>query len=151
GIMSCKESAYERAAQSACSSQALRRSRGAGSGRRSATDGWPGRGASTRTRLGSGVHRRADPAPPLPANDPPPAAIRAGLRRRRGNRSLDDGVRGVQLGDRVADMTVVGSNTAYRALRADRVALVPAGLDAAEAATLILSWTTAYQLLHRAA
>jgi NADPH:quinone reductase len=28
---------------------------------------------------------------------------------------------------------------------------VPAGIDAAEAATLILSWTTAYQLLHRAA
>jgi len=28
---------------------------------------------------------------------------------------------------------------------------VPAGLNAAEAATLILSWTTAYQLLHRAA
>jgi NADPH:quinone reductase-like Zn-dependent oxidoreductase len=28
---------------------------------------------------------------------------------------------------------------------------VPTGLDAAEAATLILSWTTAYQLLHRAA
>src|SRR5262249_35781849 len=30
-------------------------------------------------------------------------------------------------------------------------ARVPAGVDAAEAATLILSWTTAYQLLHRAA
>ena len=28
---------------------------------------------------------------------------------------------------------------------------MPAGLDPAEAATLILSWTTAYQLLHRAA
>ena len=28
---------------------------------------------------------------------------------------------------------------------------MPAGVDAAEAATLILSWTTAYQLLHRAA
>jgi NADPH:quinone reductase-like Zn-dependent oxidoreductase len=28
---------------------------------------------------------------------------------------------------------------------------VPPGLDAAEAATLILSWTTAYQLLHRVA
>jgi len=28
---------------------------------------------------------------------------------------------------------------------------VPAGVDAAEAATLILIWTTAYQLLHRAA
>jgi NADPH:quinone reductase-like Zn-dependent oxidoreductase len=31
------------------------------------------------------------------------------------------------------------------------VVRVPAGLDAAEAATLILSWTTAYQLLHRTA
>jgi len=64
---------------------------------------------------------------------------------------LGDGVRGFQLGDRVADMTVVGSNAAYRTLRADRLARVPAGVDAAEAATLILSWTTAYQLLHRAA
>jgi NADPH:quinone reductase-like Zn-dependent oxidoreductase len=64
---------------------------------------------------------------------------------------LGDGVSGFQLGDRVADMTVVGSNAAYRTLRADRLTRVPAGLDAAEAATLILSWTTAYQLLHRAA
>lgn len=64
---------------------------------------------------------------------------------------LGDGAGGFQVGDRVADMTVVGSNAAYRTLRADRLARVPAGLDAAEAATLILSWTTAYQLLHRAA
>jgi NADPH2:quinone reductase len=64
---------------------------------------------------------------------------------------LGDGVHGFQVGDRVADMTVVGSNAAYRTLRADRLARVPPGLDAAEAATLILSWTTAYQLLHRAA
>jgi NADPH:quinone reductase-like Zn-dependent oxidoreductase len=64
---------------------------------------------------------------------------------------LGGGVRGFQVGDRVADLTVVGSNAAYRTLRADRLARVPAGLDAAEAATLILSWTTAYQLLHRAA
>jgi NADPH:quinone reductase-like Zn-dependent oxidoreductase len=64
---------------------------------------------------------------------------------------LGDGVRGFQLGDRVADLTVLGSNAAYRTLRADRLTRVPAGLDAAEAATLILSWTTAYQLLHRAA
>jgi NADPH:quinone reductase-like Zn-dependent oxidoreductase len=64
---------------------------------------------------------------------------------------LGDGVHGLQLGDRVADMTVVGSNAAYRTLRADRLTRVPAGLDAAEAATLILSWTTAYQLLHRVA
>ena len=64
---------------------------------------------------------------------------------------LGDGVRDLQIGDRVADLTVVGSNAAYRTLRADRLTRVPAGLDAAEAATLILSWTTAYQLLHRAA
>jgi NADPH:quinone reductase len=63
---------------------------------------------------------------------------------------LGDGVSGFQLGDRVADMTVVGSNTAYRTLRARDLVRVPAGVDAAEAATLILSWTTAYQLLHRA-
>src|SRR5499426_136636 len=64
---------------------------------------------------------------------------------------LGDGVRGLQLGDRVADMTVIGSNAAYRTLRTDRVTRVPAGVDAAEAAALILSWTTAYQLLHRSA
>ena len=64
---------------------------------------------------------------------------------------LGDGVRGFQLGDRVADMTVIGSNAAYRTLRADRLTRVPAGLDAAAAATLILSWMTAHQLLHRAA
>src|SRR5512136_2308217 len=64
---------------------------------------------------------------------------------------LGDGVSSFQLGDRVADMTVIGSNAAYRTLRADHVTRVPAGVDAAEAAALILSWTTAYQLLHRAA
>jgi NADPH:quinone reductase len=64
---------------------------------------------------------------------------------------VGDGVRDFQVGDLVADMTVVGSNAAYRTLRADDVTRVPAGVDAAEAATLILSWTTAYQLLHRAA
>src|SRR5215472_2373769 len=64
---------------------------------------------------------------------------------------LGDCVSGFRLGDRVADMTVLGSNAAYCTLRADRLTRVPAGLDAAEAAALILSWTTAYQLLHRAA
>src|SRR6266702_6467743 len=64
---------------------------------------------------------------------------------------LGDGVSGFQLGDRVADLTVLGSNAAYRTLRADHLTRLPAGVDAAEAAALILSWTTAYQLLHRAA
>jgi NADPH:quinone reductase len=64
---------------------------------------------------------------------------------------LGEGVSGLQLGDRVADMTVVGSNAAYRTLRVNDLTRVPTGVDAAEAATLILSWTTAYQLLHREA
>ncbi len=64
---------------------------------------------------------------------------------------LGEGVTVFQIGDRVADMTVVGSNAAYRTLRADQLARVPPGVDAAEAAALILSWTTAYQLLHRTA
>lgn len=63
---------------------------------------------------------------------------------------LGDDVSGFQVGDRVADMTVLGSNAAYRTSgrppdpcrRASR---------RPEAAALILSWTTAYQLLHRAA
>jgi NADPH:quinone reductase-like Zn-dependent oxidoreductase len=64
---------------------------------------------------------------------------------------LGHGVSGYQLGDRVADLTVLGSNAAYRTLLASHLTRVPAGVDAAEAAALILSWTTAYQLLHRAA
>lgn len=64
---------------------------------------------------------------------------------------LGENVSGFQLGDRVADMTVLGSNAAYRTLCAKHLGRVPPGIDAAEAATLILSWTTAYQLLHRAA
>jgi NADPH2:quinone reductase len=63
---------------------------------------------------------------------------------------LGDRVSGFQLGDRVADMTVLGSNAAYRTLRASNLTPMPAGLDVAEAATLILSWMTAYQLLRRA-
>jgi NADPH:quinone reductase-like Zn-dependent oxidoreductase len=64
---------------------------------------------------------------------------------------LGDGVSGLRLDDRVADLTVVGSNAAYRTLRPRHLTRVPVGVDAAEAAALILSWTTAYQLLHRAA
>jgi len=64
---------------------------------------------------------------------------------------LGEGVTDFHIGERVADMTVVGSNAAYRTLRADHLSRVPEGVDAAEAASLVLSWTTAYQLLHRVA
>lgn len=55
------------------------------------------------------------------------------------------------VGDRIADLTVTGSYARYRTLRADRVVRVPPSVDPAEAAALVLSWTTAYQLLHRVA
>jgi NADPH:quinone reductase-like Zn-dependent oxidoreductase len=64
---------------------------------------------------------------------------------------VDPGVAGFRIGDRVADMTVVGSNATYRTLRAKDLVKVPPVVDSAEAATLILSWMTAYQLLHRSA
>ena len=64
---------------------------------------------------------------------------------------LGQGVTDFRVGERVADLTVTGSNVAYRTLRADHLTRVPPGIDAAEAAAVILSWTTAYQLLHRTA
>lgn len=64
---------------------------------------------------------------------------------------IGEAVSGFGIGDLVADMTVVGSNAAYRTLRAVDLTRVPMPVDAAEAAALILSWTTAYQMLHRAA
>jgi NADPH:quinone reductase len=42
---------------------------------------------------------------------------------------LGEGVSGFRVGDQVADMTVVGSNAAYRTLRADQLAHVPPGVD----------------------
>src|SRR5262244_4287581 len=38
---------------------------------------------------------------------------------------LGEGVQGLKVGDCVADMTVVGSNAAWRTLRADHLARVP--------------------------
>jgi NADPH2:quinone reductase len=59
------------------------------------------------------------------------------------------GVASLAVGQRVADLTMTGSYAQYRTLRADRVITVDAAIDPAEATTLVLSWMTAYQLLHR--
>src|SRR5581483_5894157 len=141
----------ERAAQPSCSSQALRRSRRAGGGRRSPSDSRPG---EVRVRvLASGLEytdvviRRHLYAQTMRRR--PPFVL--GYDVIGEIDQLGDGVSGFQLGDRVADMTVLGSNAAYRTLRASDLTRVPADVDAAEVAALILSWTTAYQLLHRAA
>jgi NADPH2:quinone reductase len=62
---------------------------------------------------------------------------------------VGSGVSSLTVGQRVADLTMTGSYAQYRTLKADRVAVVDPALDPAEATTLVLSWMTAYQLLHR--
>jgi NADPH:quinone reductase len=58
---------------------------------------------------------------------------------------------GFAIGERVAALTVTGSYARYRTIAASDLVRVPRDVDPAEAATLVLSWTTAYQLLHREA
>lgn len=60
-------------------------------------------------------------------------------------------VDGWKEGDRVCDLTTIGGNTRFALRPADGLVLVPGEVDATEAATLVLSWLTAYQCLHRAA
>ncbi|TMS00371.1 zinc-binding dehydrogenase [Nonomuraea basaltis] len=64
---------------------------------------------------------------------------------------LGAGVQGVQVGERVAALTVHGAYADYVCLPADTLVPVPGTADSAEAVTLILSYMTAYQLLYRAA
>lgn len=61
------------------------------------------------------------------------------------------GVAEFQVGDKVADMTVIGAYSEYICLPAEKLTLLPDSLDESEAVTLILSYTTAYQMLHRIA
>ena len=62
-----------------------------------------------------------------------------------------EGARRLEVGQTVADLTVIGSYSEYVCLPESRLTPVPDGLDPAEAVSLILSYTTAYQMLHRAA
>jgi NADPH2:quinone reductase len=59
------------------------------------------------------------------------------------------GVTALKIGQRVADLTMTGSYAQYRTLIAERCAVVEPSLDPAEVTSLVLSWMTAYQLLHR--
>jgi NADPH:quinone reductase-like Zn-dependent oxidoreductase len=64
---------------------------------------------------------------------------------------LGEGVTHFKVGQRVADLTVIGAYPEYLCLPESRLTLVPNGLDPAEAVSLILSYITAYQMLHRVA
>lgn len=56
-----------------------------------------------------------------------------------------------RVGERVADMTVIGAYSEYICLPEDRLTRMPETIDSSEAVALILSYTTAYQMLHRIA
>lgn len=62
---------------------------------------------------------------------------------------LGAGVESLHVSQRIADLTTTGCYAQFRTLKADRVTPVDPSLDPAEATTLVLSWTTTYQLLHR--
>lgn len=64
---------------------------------------------------------------------------------------LGDGVTDLALGQRVAELTVTGAHSEYLCLDADNLVPVPDPLDPAEAVSLVLSYVTAHQMLHRVA
>lgn len=64
---------------------------------------------------------------------------------------LGEGVLGFKVGQRVADLTVIGAYSEYICLPASRLTPVPEDLDPAEAVSLVLSYLTAYQMLRRVA
>ena len=64
---------------------------------------------------------------------------------------VGEGVTGVFKGDRVAALTNLGGHSEYIYWPAEKLVPVPASLDPAEAAVLILNYLVAYQVLYRAA
>ena len=64
---------------------------------------------------------------------------------------LGDGVSGIEPGQIVAAMPISGAYAEFVCLPQHELVPVPSGLDAAEAVSLVLSYITAYQMLHRSA
>lgn len=65
--------------------------------------------------------------------------------------ALGDGVSHLKPGDRVAALTQWGGYSRYLCLSASQLIPAPAELDPAEAVSLVLNYTTAYQMIHRLA
>ena len=64
---------------------------------------------------------------------------------------LGDGVSGIEMGQLVAALPIRGAYSEFICLSQNELVPVPAGLDAAEAVSLVLNYITAYQMLHRTA
>jgi NADPH:quinone reductase-like Zn-dependent oxidoreductase len=65
--------------------------------------------------------------------------------------ALCEGGNGLNIGDRVAALTGHGGYTEVICLGREHLVPVPASLDPAEVATLVLNYVTAWQMLHRTA
>ncbi len=63
---------------------------------------------------------------------------------------LGDNVSSFRTGEMVAALPVVGGYAEYICLPIDALVSVPSGLDPAEAVALVINYTTAYQMMHRA-
>lgn len=64
---------------------------------------------------------------------------------------IGDKVSKWQTGQMVAALPIIGGYAEYISLPSNELVPVPAGLDPAEAVSLVLNYTTAYQMLHRCA
>lgn len=64
---------------------------------------------------------------------------------------LGAGVTGIDAGQVVAALPIFGAYAEFVCLPQEELVLVPSGLDAAEAVSLVLNYVTAYQMLHRSA
>src|SRR5437667_3815639 len=64
---------------------------------------------------------------------------------------LGVGISGIEPGQLVAALPIYGAYAEFVCLPPRELVLVPSGLDAAEAVSLVLNYITAYQMLHRSA
>jgi len=95
----------------------------------------------TDTTVRKGVYYCLKETPPFP-----PGYDMAGVVDK-----LGAGVTNFEVGQTVADLTVWGAYTEYILRPEDALVPVPVGLDPAEAVSMVLSYVTAYQMLHRSA
>src|SRR4051812_17485819 len=87
-----------------------------------------------------GVHPETPPVPFTPGWDLVGVVDRLG-----------DGVSGIEAGQTVAALPIHGAYAEFVCLPQGELVPVPSGLDAGEAVTLVLNYTTAFQMLHRSA
>jgi len=63
--------------------------------------------------------------------------------------ALGEGVSGIEPGQIVTALPIHGAYAEFVCLPQGELVLVPQGLDAAEAVSLVLNYITAYQMMHR--